>query len=297
MQIDSKAHQVDPGVSVDLGRMCTSLVSPEEAPSKGKLKSQLLRSIKQIRRWQELLFAEKQQSLLVVFQGMDTSGKDSAIKNVFTGINPAGLRVYSFGVPTATELDQTFLQRFWDKLPPRGFIHVFNRSYYEEITVVRVHPTLLEKRKVETNEVDELFWCRRIDDITSFEDHLLTNKTRLLKIFLHISKEEQLRRLVKRLDDPKRMWKFDPSDLRDRAHWDNYLSVYSECISATSTDSAPWYVIPSDNKQIARLLVADAMISVLSEMDPALPQLDDEQKAALSSYKQSSIDELRKTEM
>ena len=234
---------------------------------------------------QELLFSEKKHALLVIFQGMDTSGKDSTIKNVCTGINPQGLRVYGFNVPTSIEFEFSFLQRFWVKLPPRGLVHVFNRSYYEEVSVVRVQPSLLEHRKINQKIASEAFWHKRFEDINGFEKHLAENGTRILKIFLHISKEEQLNRLVARLENPKKHWKFHPSDIEARGRWDDYEDAYSKAIRATSTKEAPWYIIPADHKPVARVLVADAIANALTVLDPKIPELTEIQKKALEQYR------------
>ena len=284
MHIDSKEFLVEPSSSFHLDACATRIDELSVRANRASLKKHLASSVNEIQRWQELLFAERQQSLLVILQGMDTSGKDSAIKHVCTGVNPQGLRVYGFGVPTTTEFEQSFLRRFWDVFPSSGFIHVFNRSYYEELTVVRVHPELLAKRNFSIADVDAKFWLGRINDITSLEKHLSNNGTKILKFFLHISKDQQRLRLQKRLNDPTKFWKFDPSDLKEREHWDEYQDFYSDAIRDTANEIAPWYVVPADHKPLARAVIADAMAVTLASMSPNIPQVTHSQAEAVAMF-------------
>ena len=284
--LDSQQFVIDPRKKLNLQSRPTTFDTVTPKPARGSLKTLLNQKVSSIQRWQELLFAENRQSLLVVLQGMDTSGKDSTIKHVCTGVNPQGLRVFSFGVPTTAEFEDGYLHRYWNKFPSRGFIHVFNRSYYEEITEVRVHPHLLEKRGLNPADAGLAFWQQRIDDINALEEHLTSNGTRVLKIFLHISQDEQLKRLHRRLNDPKRHWKFEPSDLLDREFWDAYLEAHAIAIRATASVEAPWYVIPADNKPVARVLVADALASKLAFMAPAIPELTQDQLKIIQCYRQ-----------
>ncbi len=227
------------------------------------------------------MFAEKSQALLLIFQGMDASGKDSTIRHVTTGVNPAGVHVHSYGVPTQEDLAQSYFQRHFRDLPAQGQIGVHNRSHYEEVVVTRVHPALLQLRGFEVNEVDEEFWQERFTDIRSFERHLTRqSRTKIIKFFLHISREEQLKRLLQRLDDPTKNWKFDISDIRERLYWDDYQFAYESAIAATSTEYAPWYVIPADQKRFSRLAIAEIVLSTMRELDPQFPAPEADLKKA-----------------
>ena len=287
MEIESKPYLISPDMTITLKDYATNIDFGEQNIRESVLTTGLARKVRDIQKKQKILFAENSQALLVILQGLDTSGKDSTIKHVCTGVNPQGVRVYSFGVPTSTEFEFSFLHRFWSKFPARGYIHVFNRSYYEEVTVVRVHPDLLERRHLRQVAVGPKYWQQRMEDINALESHLTRNGTRILKIFLHISKEEQRKRLVSRLNDPQKFWKFDPSDIKEREHWADYQETYSLAISATTTELAPWYVIPADRKPVARLLVADLISTTLSEMAPKMPELSDEQTRIAKRYEKT----------
>ena len=219
---------------------------------------------------QERLYATDSRSLLIVLQGLDAAGKDGTIKHVMSGMNPQGCVVTSFKEPSKEELAHDFLWRGAIRLPPSGYIGIFNRSYYEDVLVVRVHPERLAPHPSGTGEPpDDTFWRRRHDDINAFERHLDRNGTQVVKVFLHLSKEEQRRRLLDRLDDPTKHWKFSPSDLAERGFWSDYQAVYEEVLSATSTKWAPWFVIPADDKHVARALVAWVIVRCIEGM--ALP--------------------------
>ena len=226
---------------------------------------------------QELLWADKQYSILVILQGMDTSGKDGTIKHVLSGVNPQGCRVMSFGVPTNHELQHTFLWRFWKAIPKRGEIGIFNRSYYEDVLVPKVHPVILEEQQLPPGYGSDAFWKARYEDIRAFERHHHANGTIILKFFLNISKEEQKERLLSRLKTEKKQWKFSLSDLTERQYWSHYQAAYEEAIFQTSTDDAPWYVIPADYKWVARTLVADIIVRAISRLDLRYPEISAEE--------------------
>ena len=220
---------------------------------------------------QERLFAEDKWSVLVVLQGMDTAGKDGIIEHVMAGVNPQGCVVHAFKAPSAEEIDHDFLWRSAVRLPERGRIGIFNRSHYEEVLVVRVHPELLAKQKLPPNLTGKDIWKHRFKSIRGFERHLARNGTIVLKFFLHISREEQRQRLLARLEDPAKRWKFSAGDIAERKLWDKYMAAYEDAIRATSRDPAPWYVVPADSKPFARLVVARAIVDALSRLDLKFP--------------------------
>jgi PPK2 family polyphosphate:nucleotide phosphotransferase len=223
---------------------------------------------------QERLYAEDKWAVLVVLQGMDTAGKDGVIKHVMEGVNPAGCVVHPFKAPSAEELEHDFLWRAAVRLPERGRIGTFNRSYYEEVLVVRVHPDLLMRQKLPASIVGKDVWKLRFKSIRAFERHLVRNGTVVLKFFLHLSKQEQRRRLLKRLDDPAKRWKFDAGDIAERELWDKYMAAYEDMIRATSRAHAPWHVVPADSKPFARLVVARAIVDAMSGLDLKFPEVD-----------------------
>jgi len=225
---------------------------------------------------QELLYASNIYSVLIILQGMDTAGKDGTIKHVMSGVNPQGCRVNSFKVPTPEETDHNFLWRYSKALPGRGEIGVFNRSYYEDVLVVKVHPGILEGQQLPPGKRGNRFWNGRYEDIVAFEQHLARNGTLILKFFLHISKDEQKQRLADRLQDTEKYWKFSLSDLAERQYWDQYQEAYEAMLEKTSTDFAPWYVIPADFKWAARTLIADIISSGIKRLDLAYPEISPE---------------------
>jgi PPK2 family polyphosphate:nucleotide phosphotransferase len=231
---------------------------------------------------QERLYAQDRWSVLLVFQAMDAAGKDGTIKHVMSGINPQGCQVYSFKAPSAEELDHDFLWRTTKRLPERGRIGIFNRSYYEETLVVRVHRELLAGQKLPPKLITKRIWQERFEDINAFERHLARNGTIIRKFFLHASKDEQLRRFLSRLEDPAKHWKFSLDDVREREHWDDYMDAYEDMIRHTATPQAPWFVVPADNKWFARLVVAGAVIDALEELKLAFPEVDDAKQAELA---------------
>ena len=215
---------------------------------------------------QELLWASDTHSVLVVFQGMDTAGKDGTVKHVMSGMNPSACEVHAFKVPSTEEFNHNFLWRYWQRVPERGRIGIFNRSYYEDVLVVRVHPELLGRRRPRPAASGPRLWQERFEDINQFERHLVRNGTLIIKYFLNLSKAEQKRRLLERLGDRSKRWKFSMADLKERAYWDEYMAAYQAMLGATSTEWAPWYVIPADHKHVARAVVA----SILAERIAAL---------------------------
>ena len=241
----------------------------------------LERDIARMEELQDVFAAAQTKALLVVLQGMDAAGKDGAIKHVMAGLNPQGVRVSSFKAPTEEELRHDFLWRYVRVLPERGRIGIFNRSYYEEVLVVRVHPEYLRRESGAAEASDDRIWTQRFEEINAFERHLVHSGTAILKFFLHLSKEEQTERLLARLDDPAKIWKFSADDLKERQYWDRYQSAYEEMLNATSTEHAPWHVVPSDHKWYARGGVAAAVVEVLDSMDLRYPSVDSAQRAAL----------------
>jgi PPK2 family polyphosphate:nucleotide phosphotransferase len=231
---------------------------------------------------QTRLYASDTWAILIVLQAMDAAGKDGTIKHVMSGVNPQGCEVYSFKHPSAQELDHNFLWRYARAVPERGRIGVFNRSYYEEVLVVRVHPELVGAERIPDVKFDEDFWASRYDDINAFERHLTRNGTVILKFFLHVSKDEQRKRLLKRLKDPKKHWKFSAADIAERDFWDDYMKAYEAAISATSTKWAPWYIIPADHKWVSRALVARIVTSTIESLDLQYPEVTKEQQTLIA---------------
>ena len=248
----------------------------------------LQEDIKDLANSQELLWASKQNSLLLVFQAMDAAGKDGTIKHVMSGINPQGCDVFSFKQPTEEERLHHFLWRPQQYLPPRGKIAIFNRSYYEEVLVVKVHPEILTKEWIPAryrNEPLDNLWQSRYNEINEFEQRVTKNGVSVIKFFLHLSKDEQKRRFLKRLNSPERQWKFSVSDLNERNYWDEYQTAFEEMLSNTSTEHAPWYVIPADNKWFMRALVADIITNRIEKLDLRFPTVSKEQKERLLEIK------------
>ena len=238
---------------------------------------------KRLSDFQEKLYAQDRWSLLLIFQGMDAAGKDSAIKNIFDGINPQGCEVHSFKQPSTLELDHDFMWRSMIALPQRGRIGIFNRSYYEECLVVRVHPELLAKEKLPPKLVTKNIWRERFEDISAIEGYLARNGTVILKFFLNVSKEEQRERFLGRLDEPSKNWKFSMADVAERALWAKYQAAYQEVVRHTSTHLAPWHVVPADHKWFARVVIGSTIVSALDRLDLQFPKVD---KADRSEFKQ-----------
>jgi PPK2 family polyphosphate:nucleotide phosphotransferase len=256
---------------------------------KADAKTMLVEHVQRLSALQEKLYAHDRWAVLVILQGMDTAGKDGIIEHVMSGINPQGFQVVSFKAPSARELDHDFLWRHVLELPERGRIGVFNRSYYEEVLVVRAHPEILARQKLPLVAKD--IWQQRFEDINAFERYLARNGTLILKFFLHISKEEQRDRFLARLDDPDKHWKFSLGDLAERKLWDEYMHAYEDMIRQTGRPEAPWYVVPADRKWLGRVLVAAAMVDALERLDLSVPKLDAEATKQLKVARQQLLAE------
>jgi PPK2 family polyphosphate:nucleotide phosphotransferase len=241
---------------------------------------------------QSLLYANDRYAVLIVLQAMDAAGKDGTIKHVMSGVNPQGCQVFSFKKPSAEELDHNFLWRYMRCLPERGRIGIFNRSYYEDVLVVKVHPQLLGRQLPrEKDKVGKKFWEERYDDINTFERHLVRNGTLVLKFFLNVSKDEQKKRFMERLNRPEKNWKFSPSDLAERDHWDEYTRAYEDALSATSTEWAPWYVVPADDKWVTRAVVADIVTTAIRSLGLKYPEVTEEQRKLVAAAKEKLASE------
>lgn len=254
-------------------------VDPEEtlhlnSEDKPRAREMLEEGIEAMAHLQEMLYAQDKWAILLIFQAMDAAGKDGAIKHVMSGVNPQGCQVFSFKAPTSEDLDHDYLWRCMKRLPERGRIGIFNRSYYEETLVVRVHPELLARQKLPPQLVTKRIWTERFEDIRHFEQYLSRNGILVLKFFLHVSKKEQRKRFLARLDTPEKNWKFSEADVRERAHWNEYQKAYEEMIQQTASKEAPWYVVPADNKWFTRLVVASAIIDALDSLNLSFPKVD-----------------------
>jgi PPK2 family polyphosphate:nucleotide phosphotransferase len=248
-------------------------------------RNKLGRDIQRLAELQEVFAAARSKALLIVLQGMDASGKDGAIKHVMAGINPQGVAVFSFKVPSEDELGHDYLWRYEKALPARGRIAIFNRSYYEEVAVIRVHQDLLRSEGMLAHSCDRRVWKERFEDINAFERHLVRNGTEIVKFFLHISKKEQRRRLLERLDDPEKNWKFSSNDVKERRYWERYLRAYERMLNNTSAELAPWYVIPSDHKWFMRAAIADVLVAKLEGLHLRYPSLDEAMQAILGEVR------------
>jgi len=229
---------------------------------------------------QELLWASDTHSLLVVFQAIDAAGKDSTIKHVMSGVNPQGVQVVSFRRPSAEELDHNYLWRISNALPERGRIGIFNRSHYEEVIALQVHPEWLDQRQLDGHAPDDAFWSARYEDLNAFERHLSRNGTKIIKFFLHVSKAEQKRRFMARLERPEKLWKFNADDVAERMHWDEYMHAFEDAITATSTEWAPWYVLPAVHKPVMQAMTAAIVIDAIHSLDLQWPTVSDDDRAA-----------------
>lgn len=289
--------KVKPDTKVRLKDYHTGWDQTDEMKSFGKKATKeraneiLQKSTEELAECQELLYADDRYSLLIVFQAMDGAGKDGTIKHVMSGVNPQGCQVFSFKKPSAEELDHNFLWRYMKSLPERGRIGIFNRSYYEDVLVVRVHEEVLEQQKLPDGKRGKAFWEARYDDINAFEHHLVRNGTIVLKFFLHVSKKEQKRRFMDRLERPEKNWKFSLADLNERAYWDDYVDAYEKAISETSTKWAPWHIVPADDKWAMRAIVADIVTSSLRDLNLKFPEMNDEQRELLANAKKSLEEE------
>jgi PPK2 family polyphosphate:nucleotide phosphotransferase len=270
--LSSARFQVAPGQRVRLSRFDPADIRPFE--SEDGARGLLKKATRRLYDLTEILYAQDRWSLLLIFQAMDAAGKDSAIKHVMRGLDPKATQVYTFKAPSLEELDHDFMWRALKVLPERGRIGVFNRSYYEEVLVVRVHPELLERQHLPPGRITPRIWKERYEDIRDIERYLWRNGTIIRKFFFNVSKAEQRRRFLARLDDPAKNWKFSIGDVNERLAWDEYMRAYEDALSATSTRHAPWYVIPADNKWFTRLVVANVIIETLESMDLQFPVLD-----------------------
>jgi PPK2 family polyphosphate:nucleotide phosphotransferase len=288
--------RVPPGKKVKLSKYDPAWAGTDDLRelSKGELKDRarafLDRSRDELEDAQARLFADNRYAVLVVLQAMDTAGKDGTIKHVLSGVNPQGCQVFSFKKPSAEEREHTFLWRYARCLPERGRIGIFNRSYYEDVLIVKVHPEILG-RPLDHEKVGKKFWRARYEDINAFERHLVRNGTLVLKFFLHLSKGEQKKRLLERIDRPEKNWKFSPEDLVERGYWDQYMDAYQDALGATSTEWAPWYVVPADNKWVTRAVVADVLTAAVRKLDLKYPVLSSEAQEALAKARRQLIGE------
>jgi PPK2 family polyphosphate:nucleotide phosphotransferase len=257
--------------------------------SKNHAEKLIQRGSAMVSQMQEKLYAQDRWALLLIFQGMDAAGKDGVIKHVMSGVNPQGCDVHSFKAPSNEELDHDYLWRTHKVVPERGKIGIFNRSYYEEVLVVRVHPTLLRGEKLPEPLITKHIWEERYEDINAYERYLTRNGVVIRKFFLYISKEEQKKRFLERLEDSKKNWKFSMADIKERAFWKDYKEAYAEMIQKTATKHAPWYVVPSDNKWFTRLIVALAIVEALDKLDLAFPNVDKEKKRELQQIRDSLL--------
>ncbi len=256
---------------------------------KPRAKEALATGVRALAELQEMLYAQDKWAVLLIFQAMDAAGKDGAIKHVMSGVNPQGCEVYSFKSPSAEDLDHDYLWRCMKDLPNRGQIGIFNRSYYEEVLVVRVHPEFLAKQKLPPKLVGKSIWDERFEDIRNFERYLARNGVVVRKFFLHVSKKEQKQRFLDRIDDPLKNWKFSSNDAAERNFWDEYMEAYEEMIQETATKEAPWYVVPADNKWFTRVVVASAVIETLASLDLAYPKVDEGKLKELAAAKRKLL--------
>ena len=275
---DFRLKDIDPGETLGLG-----------SEDKPRAKETLAMGVAALARLQDMLYAQDRWALLLIFQAMDAAGKDGTIKHVMSGINPQGCQVYSFKAPSSEELDHDFLWRCMKYVPERGRIGIFNRSYYEETLVVRVHPEFLERQTLPPELVTKDIWKERFRDIRNFERYLTRNGVVILKFFLHVSKGEQKRRFLERLENPEKNWKFSTNDIKERAFWDDYMVAYEDMIRHTSSPEAPWYVVPADNKWFTRIAVAAAVIETLDALNLRYPKVSEEKLKELAAAKQVLI--------
>jgi PPK2 family polyphosphate:nucleotide phosphotransferase len=279
MKINSNDFRVGPDEKIKLEKWPT-LIKPY-FQSREEYQAILKQRIKDLEVMQNILYASDQYALLLIFQGMDSAGKDSAIKHVMSGINPQGCEVFSFAQPNSEELAHDFLWRTTCKLPARGRIGIFNRSYYEEVLIVRVHPELLLNQGISDPSLDKKFWQQRYSSIINHEQHLHRNKTHIIKFFLHLSKEEQRKRFLQRIDTPNKNWKFSMADIEERKFWNDYKKVYEDSLSATSTEKSPWYIVPADDKENTQLIISQILLDKFKELKLAYPKATKEHKKEL----------------
>jgi PPK2 family polyphosphate:nucleotide phosphotransferase len=279
----SEPYRVDSGKNFRLKHFDPE--STGHVRSKQNAEELLAKGIAEMAELQDKLYAQDRWALLLIFQAMDAAGKDGAIKHVMSGVNPQGCQVYSFKAPSPEELNHDYLWRATKSLPERGHIGIFNRSYYEEVLIVRVHPEILKNERVPESLIGKDIWEQRFSDIRNFEHYLTHNGIVVRKFFLNVSKKEQKRRFLERLDTPQKNWKFSAADIRERQCWDDYMSAYEEMIAATATRHSPWYVVPADNKWYTRLVVASAIVDTLNELKLAYPKVEAASRKDLQAAK------------
>lgn len=280
--MDIKKYRVKPNKKVDLEKFSTK---KDESYSKKEVKEEILpENLEKMFEYQEKLYAENKRGILVVLQAMDAAGKDSLVKKVFTALNPAGCKVTSFKQPSTEELDHDYLWRITKATPAYGEVGIFNRSHYEDVLVTRVHNLVSKKN-------DDDFWNKRFEDINAFEKYLDNNGIKVVKFFLHVSKEEQKERLLDRINLEEKHWKFAASDILERENWDDYHKAYEDMLEHTSTDYAPWYVIPADNKWFTRFVVSEVMLDLFKQLNPHVPELSKEEESQLDKWKKVLLEQ------
>lgn len=286
MKTDIEKFCVEEGKKVKLKKEPTR-VKPLYV-DKDDYKKQKEKHLHKFNELQELFYAYNKYALLIIFQGMDASGKDGAITHVMSGVNPEGCQTFNFKQPSTEDLDHDFFWRVYKCLPERGRIGIFNRSYYEDVLVVKVHPEILKKQQLPPELLDKNeVWKNRYKSIVDIEKHLYNNGTRIIKFFLHISEDKQKKRFLERIDEPDKNWKFSAADFKEREYWNDYMKVYEECINNTNTQRAPWYIIPADDKENARLIISQVINSVLKKLKMSYPAVDDEKKKELLAIRDS----------
>jgi PPK2 family polyphosphate:nucleotide phosphotransferase len=285
MKIKSEDFQVKEGEKVNLNKWPTRVKAAYK--SKRQYEELLAEQVAELSELQQLHYASNRHAVLLIFQAMDAAGKDGAIKHVMSGINPQGCQVFSFQHPSAEELDHDFLWRTTQALPERGRIGIFNRSYYEEVLIVRVHPEILQAQQL-PDELDDgkTIWQERYRSIMGLENHLYNNGTRVVKFFLHLSEEEQRQRFLARIDEPQKNWKFSQADIEERKFWPQYMQAYEACLSATSTQTAPWYVVPADDKENARLIISRIVLDTFRSLNMRYPETSAKRQQELQSIRQ-----------
>ena len=290
MKINSKDFRVQEGETVELKKWPTRVKPVYE--SKEQYQALLGEQVAELSELQQLQYASNRYAVLLVFQAMDAAGKDGAIKHVMSGVNPQGCQVFSFKLPSPAELEHDFLWRTSQCLPERGRIGIFNRSYYEEVLIVRVHPEILRSQGLPDGLLDEkTIWKERYRSIVDLENHLHRNGTRIIKFFLHLSEEEQRKRFLARIDEPEKNWKFSQADIEERKFWKEYMQAYEACLSATSTRIAPWYVVPADDKENARLIISRIILDTFKSLKMRYPQTDATRRQELLSIRQQLMAE------
>ena len=288
MKINIKDFRVPQGKKVKLDKWPT-LVKPVYK-SKKQYRDMLTKQVEELSEQQQLHYASNRYAVLLIFQAMDAAGKDGSIRHVMSGVNPQGCQVFSFKHPSAEELEHDFLWRTTQVLPERGRIGIFNRSYYEEVLIVRVHPEILQAENIPDRLVnEETIWTERYRSIVDMEEHLHRNGTRIIKFFLHLSQEEQRKRFLERIDEPDKNWKFSLADIQERKFWNQYMRAYEECLGATSTSDAPWYVVPADDKENARLIISQIVLDTFKSLQLAYPEPSAEHRRELQALRKQLV--------